>query len=576
MFNVHKTVFSAGARPEIAKNAGPDGNLLVIKFGGSVLRSPQSVPAVASEIYAYVRRGKRVVAVVSAFLGETDQLLSHASELSCAHEEDFIPPYVTLGEQRAVELVSMVCDRIGLRAFALDVRGLRLVAQGAPLSAQPLRLDTASLRARLENYDVIVVPGFAGVCEAGRINLLGRGGTDLTAVFIARELGLSCVRLIKDVDGLYDCDPHRRADARLYDRISWSNASEVAVPLVQPQAIEMAQVARLEIEVAALASPRCSVIGAHEHEPHAPTPYRPMRVAIAGCGIVGGGLYERLRSEPDKWEIGRILVRDASKSRTPQPPVGLLSADTEQLLESRPDVLVDCLSDGQAGAELVHQALARGIHVVSANKQALVGRFDRFAEVAGRSGARLLYSGAVGGGAPMIEALRRCRAEGAIESFEAVLNGTVNFILCRMEMGLPFEDSLRAARAVGFAEEDPRFDLEGCDALAKLRILAREAFRCDLPPDVPCEGLSRDVRRCGRYRQIARCWRSNGSLLAEVRLEQISAGSPFFDLKGERNMLVIRMADGMTSVVRGRGAGRWPTTESLYADLVDLRALIES
>jgi homoserine dehydrogenase len=176
----------------------------------------------------------------------------------------------------------------------------------------------------------------------------------------------------------------------------------------------------------------------------------------------------------------------------------------------------------------------------------------------------------------MIEVLRKCRTEGVIEGFEAVLNGTTNFVLCQMAKGVSLMDALQAARAAGFAEEDASFDLSGRDALAKLGILAREAFGCDLPPDVPRDELEDgDWSSCRCFRQIARCFFSEGDLRAEVRLEEVLPGSPFFELRGERNMIVVHMADGTKRIVRGRGAGRWPTTESLYADLVDLRSLIE-
>src|SRR5690606_11208930 len=119
--------------------------------------------------------------------------------------------------------------------------------------------------------------------------------------------------------------------------------------------------------------------------------------------------------------------------------------------------------------------LARGVDVVSANKQAIGADLAALTALAAGTGARLLYSASVGGGAPLIETVRRARAHGPVVRIEAVLNGTCNFILNRLAEGADFEDALAGARDAGFAEEDPTADLTGLDAAAKLAILAHEA-----------------------------------------------------------------------------------------------------
>jgi homoserine dehydrogenase len=171
----------------------------------------------------------------------------------------------------------------------------------------------------------------------------------------------------------------------------------------------------------------------------------------------------------------------------------------------------------------------------------------------------------------MIETLRAARAAGPVKGFEAVLNGTVNFMLTRLQAGADFADALADARAAGFAEEDPSSDLEGRDSAAKVRLLAFEAFgRTPAEADVPCAELSDAFKPAGPVRQIGACFRDDAGLKASVSLD-VGLDDPFFQsLNGERNGLKVHGEDGRVWTCKGRGAGRWPTTESVLADLADI------
>ena len=169
----------------------------------------------------------------------------------------------------------------------------------------------------------------------------------------------------------------------------------------------------------------------------------------------------------------------------------------------------------------------------------------------------------------MIETLRLARAAGPVAGFEAVLNGTVNFMLERLAEGDAFDDALSAARAAGFAEEDPSSDLEGLDSAAKVRLLAYEAFG-EAPEHLPLEALSSDAPLGRRgVRQIGACHAKGGKLEARVALES-DLDPVFHDLKGERNALKVYGQDGRVWTCKGRGAGRWATAESVLADLSDI------
>lgn len=557
-----------------ARNAAP---VVVMKFGSSVLAGPADAPAVASDIYAEVRRGRRVIAVVSAFAGETDRLLAEARALGLAHDNPLLPAYVVQGEERSAALAALACDRIGLSATTLSVRDLGIAAEGPGEHARPVALDRAALDRALDRHEVVVVPGFGAVAADGRVVLMGRGGSDLTALFLAAELGLDHVQLVKDVDGLYDRDPNADPDARRYDRASWAEAKALGGGLVQPDALDLAEARRLRVEVRNHADGHRTVIGAGSAPPRPVQPSRPLKVAVAGCGVVGGGALARLIADR-RVEVVGVLVRDPARPRD-VPGVSaaalapLLVADPGTLLDRGPDILLEALSEVEAGHALIRAALQRGVDVASANKQAVSRDPAGLLALAEAHGARLLWSASVGGGAPMVEALRAARAQGPVAGFEAVLNGTVNFMLERLGDGASFETALAEARAAGFAEEDPSSDLEGLDAAAKVRLLAFEAFgvmpdEADIPRDI----LSADSPAAAGARQLCRCRMDNGRLVAEVRLVTDAMDPLFAALKGEENALKVIAADGSAVRRRGRGAGRWATAESLLADLSDLAA----
>jgi homoserine dehydrogenase len=301
----------------------------------------------------------------------------------------------------------------------------------------------------------------------------------------------------------------------------------------------------------------------------APAPARPLRVALAGCGVVGGGVAARLLADP-RFDLVGVLVRDQGKARDVALPRGLLLSDPAALLAREPDVLIEVLSDASTGLALTRAALTRGVDVVSANKQAIASDPAGLTALAAAGGARLLWSASVGGGAPLIETVRRARAHGPVARVEAVLNGTCNFILNRLAEGAAFGDALAGARAAGFAEEDPTADLTGLDAAAKLAILAHEAADWRLPVDqVTREGLSPDAPRpAGRVRQLAKLDLVRGE--ACVGLVAVTGDPLLNDLHDEGAAARIVTTDGRAFTVAGRGAGRVPTTESAWADLMDL------
>src|SRR5262249_19832605 len=151
---------------------------------------------------------------------------------------------------------------------------------------------------------------------------------------------------------------------------------------------------------------------------------RRLRVALAGLGVVGGGVAQRLLERNDRYELVCALIRDPTKARDFDWSHIPITVEPDALLDSKPDVFVDVLSSSALGADLSHQALTAGVQVVSANKQAIASRHKALLDAAAGSNATLLYSASVGGAAPILEAVKlACVAETDIHTIDSVLNG---------------------------------------------------------------------------------------------------------------------------------------------------------
>lgn len=551
--------------------------IVVLKFGSSVLRNTDDLATAVTEIYRHTRHGRKVVAVVSAFEGETDALYAQAASLGAGEGSRHAPRLIALGEERSAALLAIACEGTGLDARIAGARQIALHAGGPVDDAHPENADVEALRHEIDRHDVVIVPGFVALGETGEPVLLGRGGTDLTAVFLAYVLGLDGVTLVKDVDGVYDRDPAEAgAAARRYDRLSWEEARSVAGKLIQPKSIDFAAARETAIHVARANAGFGTTVAFHTDEAKAPAVSKKLRVAVAGLGVIGEGAGLRTVADENDYELCGALVRDASKPRAGVLISMPVHTDVDKLLSEKPDVIIDALPSGEAGAALIHAALSQGVSIVSANKQAVAGSLAKLHALADANGARLAYAAAVGGGAPMVETAQRAAKAGNIVEMTAILNGTVNFILDLMKGGVSFDDAVRRAQDAGFAEPDPTADLSGEDARAKIAILAYHAFGVDIDLDaIELEALDVDraagfLEEGGVWKQLARISKNGDVLTARVSFECVD-DDPFFSATpGESNALQAITAEGEVFVCKGKGAGRRPTVESLFADLGDI------
>jgi homoserine dehydrogenase len=556
-------------------------NVIVLKFGSSVLRSTDDIPNIVHEIYRWYRAGHAVIAVVSAIGKTTEALIRDSRTLTESPEPFSTAELLATGERTSAALLGIALDRSGIRARVVNPREIGFEVAGTPLDSEPVSLDAARVHQLLAEHSVLVVPGFFGTDKAGRTHLLGRGGSDLTAVFLAVELQARC-RLLKDVDGVYESDPaDPEAHPRRYAQLNYQDALRVAGKLIQPKAVSYLARNHAGCEVAALALPYATQVHGAGTAHGTSTPNRtPLEVVILGCGTVGFGVYQRLCANPDLFRVIGVLVRERARHEAAGVPSALLYTQSE-LAQLKPALVVDALPGIEPSYTLVKSYLADGVDVVSANK-AVIAQFGcALAEIAEESGAMLRYSAAVGGAGPMLEAVERARQGADITSLMAVLNGTCNFLLDACAVGDSLAGAIKEAQRLGFAEDDPTEDFSGRDAARKIAILARHAFGVEASTtdiqafdDSVAEAARAAVAQGRRLRQLARATMSNGDVALSVSFELVGQDSPFYFLSGESNALSLTNSDGRTQYVCGRGAGRWPTTEAVIADVHEISCFL--
>jgi homoserine dehydrogenase len=555
-------------------------DIIVLKFGSSVLRSPADLPTAVHEIYRWYRAGWRVVVVASAMGETTERLLSEARELVAEPQPHATAELLATGERHSTALLGVALDRAGIPARVVDPREISLTASGTVLDSEPSALDAQRFNALLDETPVIVVPGFFGYGADGRLHLLGRGGSDLSAVYLAKALNANRCRLVKDVDGVYESDPAEAHGASLqrFSALGYSDAIEHAAPLIQPKAVQFLDRNAAHAEVASIASPYESVIGQFDRTLVKSKRPAPTSVMLLGLGTVGMGVYQRLRAMPEHFHIVGALVRDRTRHEAAGVAPELLHESADSAKTVRADIVVDALPGLEPSHELVRHFIEQRTNVVSANKTVIAETGPALGVLAAKRDVYLEYSAAVGGSTPMIETLRREMRHNDIGSIAGILNGTCNYMLERCSEGLTFEEALRDAHERGFAEADPTEDLSGRDAARKLRILARHAFGQD-PTAFNVEPLSATTLARSRaqlqpdetLRMIARAWKISSTVFGQIQLEAVAAGDPFAQTRGEWNRLVIKRVTGDEITVTGRGAGRWPTSEAIVADLLDVR-----
>ncbi|MCJ0926453.1 homoserine dehydrogenase [Acinetobacter lwoffii] len=315
---------------------------------------------------------------------------------------------------------------------------------------------------------------------------------------------------------------------------------------------------------------------------------KPVRLAILGLGTVGGGALKLLKENAAeiKRRTGREIEITHVGTRRPRPDLDLpesvkQSADLMDIIRQPDvDVVVEVMGGIHPAFEIIMEAMKHGKHIVTANKALLAEHGNELFKAAEDNAVQIAYEAAVAGGIPIIKVIREGLAANKIEWLAGIINGTGNFILSEMrEKGRAFEDVLKEAQELGYAEADPTFDVEGIDAAHKLTILASCAFGIPLQFDkVFTEGIGKITAQDVKYAEdlgfrikhlgIAR--RTDAGIELRVHPTLIPDDQLIANVNGVKNAVLVQANAVGPTLYYGAGAGAGPTASAVVADVVDI------
>lgn len=312
-----------------------------------------------------------------------------------------------------------------------------------------------------------------------------------------------------------------------------------------------------------------------------------VRVGLCGLGTVGAGVFNVLarNSELIRARAGAEIriVHIGARRDNPAVQTGSVKVSRDifaVVRDSDVDVVVELIGGTTVAKDLVMEAIRNGKHVVTANKALIAHHGADIFAAAKQKGVCVAFEAAVAGGIPIIKALREGLAANRIEWLAGIINGTTNFILTEMsEKGRAFDDVLKEAQALGYAEADPTFDVEGIDAAHKLVILAAIAFGIPLEVDkIFTEGITRlDIRDVNyarelgyRIRHLGVARRNAKGIELRVHPTLIPQARLIAKVAGVMNAVMVMGDASGPTLYNGRGAGGEPTASAVIADLVDV------
>ncbi|WP_182354450.1 homoserine dehydrogenase [Flaviflexus huanghaiensis] len=310
-----------------------------------------------------------------------------------------------------------------------------------------------------------------------------------------------------------------------------------------------------------------------------------VKIALLGCGTVGTAVAKMLQERNgdfaeragDTLELIGIAVRDRHAPRDPAIDRSLLTDDVDGLMAGA-DIVIELIGGIEPARTYVLDAIRGGATVVTGNKALLAAHGPEIYEAAAEADVDVYYEASVAGAVPVVYGLRESLAGDRVESVLGIVNGTTNFILDEMETaGLSFDDALKKAQDLGFAEADPTADVDGHDAAAKIAILASLAFHTRVSiDDVPTTGIraitSEDIAAAKRdgyaIKLLAIARRRDSGIELSVEPTLVPHDHPLAAVHGSFNSVVIEATGAGRLMFYGRGAGGAPTASAVLSDVV--------
>ncbi len=315
----------------------------------------------------------------------------------------------------------------------------------------------------------------------------------------------------------------------------------------------------------------------------------PISVGLLGIGTVGGGAWNVLARNQEEItrragrgiRIAKVADKDLSRARQLVGDKAAVTADPWEVVNDPAiDIVVELIGGYGIAYDLVLGAIAKGKHVVTANKALLATRGNEIFAAAQKAGVMVAFEGAVAGGIPIIKALREGLTANRIEWIAGIINGTSNFILSEMrDKGLAFGTVLAEAQRLGYAEADPTFDIEGVDAAHKLSIMSAIAFGIPMQFEKAyTEGISKLTQEDIRYAEqlgyriklLGITRRTPQGIELRVHPTLIPARRLIANVEGVMNAILVKGDAVGATMYYGAGAGAEPTASAVVADLVDV------
>ena len=313
-----------------------------------------------------------------------------------------------------------------------------------------------------------------------------------------------------------------------------------------------------------------------------------IKIGLLGLGTVGTGVYKLIRMRSDimektigaKLEIKKILVHNKNKKREGVDE-NLLTDNWKEIVEDGEiQIIVEVIGGIEPARTMILEALRAGKNVVSANKDLIAEQGRELLDTAVEYGKDLLFEAAVAGGIPIIRPLKQCLAANEISDILGIVNGTTNYILTKMfEEGMEFEDALRQAQELGYAEADPTADVEGLDAGRKAAIMASIGFHSRVVfSDVYTEGITKitaaDIAYAKEFdsviKLLAVARNTEDGIEAGVYPMMLPKDHPLSSVRESFNAVFIHGDAVDDAMFYGRGAGEMPTASAVVGDIIDV------
>ena len=314
-----------------------------------------------------------------------------------------------------------------------------------------------------------------------------------------------------------------------------------------------------------------------------------VKIALLGLGNVGRGVWKIIHANGEeiskrsgyKVEIAKILVRDASKPRGIEVPDEIITTNFEDILnDDSIKIVVEVMGGIEPAREYMLAAMSKKKHIVTANKMLLATYGDEIFQKADEAGIMFNYEASVAGGIPIIQGINESLTANKINSLYGIINGTTNFILSKMELeGSKFEDVLKEAQDLGYAEADPTSDIEGFDAQYKLAILSSLAFGTKIEVNhVYREGITKvtdvDMEYANTFGMVIKLLaivkEVDGKLQLRVHPTMIPKTHPLANVHDSFNAVFLNGNAVGDLMFYGRGAGELPTGSAVVGDIITI------